>query len=72
MQEQILKEVRSRLEADTRSPQQLLPALQFLGMQMFMEMAKSRTLHHEQVVDFCAGLIKLFADLSPAKPIQLK
>lgn len=72
MQAQMLKEVESRLAADTRSPQELCPALQFLGMQMFMEMAKSRTLHHDQVVNFCAGLIKLYSDLSPAKQIQLK
>ena len=72
MQAQILKEVEKRLEADSRSPQELLPALQFLGAQMFMQMMKSRTLSHEQVVGFCAGLIKLYADLTPAPQIQLK
>lgn len=72
MRAQLLKEIKSRLESDSRSPQELCQALQFLGMQMFLDMSKTRTLKHEQVVSFCAGLIKLYADLTPAPQIQLK
>lgn len=72
MRAQLLREIKSRLESDSRSPQELCQALQFMGMQMFMQMMKSRTLTHEQVVGFCAGLIKLYADLQPAPQIQLK
>lgn len=61
MSTQVLKEIRSRIDAETRSPQVIYSELQAIGAQMVV----MRVLSREQVVRFCAGLIKLYDQLRP-------
>lgn len=68
MQEQLLTDIKSRLAAETRPPEQIYAALKASGVQMMM----TNTLSREQVIGFCAGLIKLYEQLSPTQKIQLR
>ena len=61
MPAQILKEIKSRIDAETRTPQDIYMGLRNTGLQMIFTHSVSR----EQVVSFCAGLIKLYDQLKP-------
>lgn len=61
MPTQILKDIKNRVEEETRSPQQIYSELRFAGAQMML----TNTITRGQVVGFCAGLIKLYDMLSP-------
>lgn len=65
MPTQVLKEIKSKIDAETRPPQVIYSELRAMGVQMMLMNAISR----EQVVAFCAGLIKLYDQLKP-KPQQ--
>lgn len=68
MPTQILKEIRSKIDAETRSSQELYMELRNTGLQMVFTNRISR----EQVVGFCADLIKLYDQLKPQPQTETK
>ena len=61
MPAQILKEIKSRIDAETRTPQDIYMGLRNTGLQMIF----NHSVSSEQVVSFCAGLIKLYDQFKP-------
>lgn len=53
---EILEEIRTRTEADTRSIPELMTHLRAVGWNMFI----SNTISHEATVSFCSALIRVF------------
>lgn len=66
MPTQILKEIKSRIEEETRQPQELYSELRMLGMQMVL----TQTLTKAQVVGFCSDMIKLYDALRPKEKLK--
>ena len=61
MAAQILKEIKARIEGDTRKPEQLYNELRGLGAQMVL----TNTLTRDQVIHFCSAMISLYKRLQP-------
>ena len=54
--DQLLNEIRFRLENETRSSPELVSSLKQMGLLMFV----TGTITKEQVVTFCTALLKLY------------
>lgn len=60
MPTQVLKEIKSRIDAETRSWPTLFSEMKIMVAQMLF----MRTLTKDQVVAFCADMIKMYDQLS--------
>lgn len=56
----LLKDIKSRIEEDTRPSEQIYAHIKSLGVQMVV----TNSLNRETVVAFCAGLIRLYQNLT--------
>ena len=59
MAAQILREIKVRIEGETRKPEQLYSELRSLGAQMVL----TNTLTKDQVVHFCSAMVSLYLRL---------
>lgn len=57
--EEILKEIQSKLENDTRTPQEMYSMLKQLGLYMFT----TNTISKDNVVLFCSTLLGMYDKL---------
>ena len=58
--DQLLKELKRRIENESRPPEQLYSSLKQSGAYMFM----TNTMNKDLVLSFCAAMLKLFNHLS--------
>ena len=61
--EQLLKELRRRIDHETRSSQELYASIRQLGMTMFL----TNTMGRENVLMFCTAMLKLDHNLAEAQ-----
>ncbi|MBP3730033.1 MAG: hypothetical protein J6I40_01010 [Mailhella sp.] len=59
----LLEEIKERIEKETRQPRELYSGLKQMGAAMFF----SNTMSKEQVIMFCAAMIKLYLSLTEKK-----
>ena len=57
--DQLLKELRRRIESEKRPSTELYASIRQLGMQMFL----TNTMGRESVLMFCAAMLKLYDNL---------
>ena len=57
--QELLKELRRRVEQETRPSEQLYATMRQLGLQMFL----TNTMGRETVLTFCAAMLKLYENL---------
>ena len=57
--DELLDAVRERIEKEGRTPKELYAELKQMGLMMFM----SNTMSRDQVIAFCADMLKLYLDL---------
>ena len=57
--EDLLKQIQTKIEEDTRSSEEIYSMLKQLGTYMFM----TNTLSRDNVILFCSSLIKLYLNL---------
>ena len=58
--EQLLKELKRRIEREDRPSEQLYASLKQSGAYMFM----TNTMHKDLVLSFCSAMLKLYDNLS--------
>lgn len=62
----LLKDLRTRIEAENHTPMEIYTGLKQMGLQMFF----MKTLSRDMVITFCAGLIKLYSQLKEEQNVQ--
>lgn len=57
--DELINAVRERIEKESRQPKELYGEIKQMGLMMFM----SNTMSRDQVIAFCADMLKLYLDL---------
>lgn len=66
----LLKELKAKIESEHRSSAEIYMGLKQAGTQLIWQMSVTRTLSRDIVIAFCAGLIKLYLQLTEEQNVQ--